>query len=179
MSDAKSVPTVPSKKAIVVLAVIAFIASAGGIFSVAQLTLQSKAWDQDKAALAEKARALQAALDQLEATAGESTQARSQLIALTENVSRQEKRLDDLARRMIGAQASLERKIKARQELEREAQEVRLQLDHAQSSLAPLRLEIATRGQEIQDLEAVLRKARDQLDQTISHLEALRPKPTN
>ena len=176
MSDPKSTPSAPSKKAFIILAAIALLASAGGIFSFAQLKLQSNAWDQDRVALADKAGALQTAVAQLEATVGETAKAKSQLIALNEQVTRQKNHLEDLARRVIGTRAGLERNIKARKAMEMETQEVRLQLDQAQSSLEPLRLEMTTRGQEIQDLEAVLRNAREQLDQTIDHLEALRPK---
>ena len=176
MPDANSVPSAPSKKAFVILAAIAILASAGGIFSFAQLKLQSGAWDQDRVALADQASALQEAVAELEATIGETAQAKSQLMELNAEVTREKNRLEDLARRVIGTQASLQRNIKARKAMEMETQEVRLQLDQAQSSLEPLRVEMTTRGQEIQDLEAVLREARKQLDQTIDHLEALRSK---
>lgn len=176
MPDSDSTPSAPSKKAFVVLAVVAVLAGAGGVLSFAQRQVQSRAWEQERAALMEKSDALQAAVDQLEATAGGTAQAKNELIALNEEVTRQKNHLGDLARRVIGTQASLERNSKARKALEMETQEVRLQLDQAQSSLEPLRHEMVTRGQEIQDLEAVLRNAREQLDQTIDHLEALRSK---
>ena len=176
MPDPKSAPSAPSKRAFLIVAVVALLAGAGGIVSLAQLQLQAGSWDREKAALTERANALQAAVEQLEATIGETAQAKRQLAELNGQVTRQKKYLEDLARRVVGTQASLERNIKARKALETETREVRLQLDQAQSSLEPIRVEMTARGQEIEELEDVLRKAREQLDRTISHLEALRSK---
>jgi chromosome segregation ATPase len=187
MAAAKSEAFAVSRPAFIVLGAVALLAIAGCVYLFVDHRSEAQAWEAERARLtkslaeiegertgfSEEIAALNAEIAQLKSATGGADQAHDRLDALTEEIRRREQELSNLGQRIVTSQAGLERNIRKRKELEEKSLSLKEEMARMRSDLQPLRDEMTTRSQEIKDLEAVLREAKDRLDKALGHLEGL------